>query len=61
MDKKLNKLYQSTILEHGNDPKNFGKLDKYDQFAEGFNPLCGDKVNISVSYTHLTLPTILLE
>ena len=50
MDKKLNKLYQSTILEHGHDPKNFGRLDKYYQFAEGFNPLCGDKVNIYCKY-----------
>ena len=50
MDKKLNKLYQSTILEHGHDPKNFGRLHKYDQFAEGFNPLCGDKVNIYCKY-----------
>ena len=46
MDKKLQSLYQETILEHGHDPKNFGKPDRYDQFAEGFNPLCGDKVNI---------------
>ena len=50
MDKKLNKLYQSTILEHGHQPKNFGKLDKFDKFAEGFNPLCGDKVNIYCKY-----------
>ena len=50
MDKKLNKLYQSTILKHGHDPKNFGKPDKYDQFAEGLNPLCGDKVNIYCKY-----------
>ncbi len=50
MDKKLHKLYQSTILEHGHDPKNFGRLDKYDQFAEGLNPLCGDKVNIYCKY-----------
>ena len=50
MDKKLHKLYQSAILEHGHDPKNFGRLDKYEQFAEGFNPLCGDKVNIYCKY-----------
>ena len=46
MDKKLHKLYQSTILEHGHDPKNFGKLHKYEQFAEGLNPLCGDKLKV---------------
>ena len=50
MDKKLHKLYQSTILEHGHDPKNFGRLDKYEQFAEGLNLLCGDKVNIYCKY-----------
>ncbi len=50
MDKKLQSLYQSTILEHGQDPRNFGKPDRYDEFAEGFNPLCGDKVNIYCKY-----------
>ena len=50
MDKKLQSLYQETILEHGHDPKNFGKPDRYDQLAEGFNPLCGDKVNIYCKY-----------
>ena len=50
MDKKLQSLYQETILEHGHDPKNFGKPDRYDQFAEGFNRLCGDKVNIYCKY-----------
>ena len=46
MDKKLNQLYQSTILKHGHAPRNFGKPEKYQRFAEGFNPLCGDKVDI---------------
>ena len=47
MDQKLHKLYQSTILEHGHDPKNFGKLHKYEQFAEGLNPLCKKHMKIT--------------
>ena len=50
MDKKLNQLYQSTILKHGHAPRNFGKPEKYQRFAEGFNPLCGDKVDIYCYY-----------
>lgn len=39
---KIEELYQETILEHSQQPRNFGKIKKADYFAEGFNPLCGD-------------------
>ena len=46
----LKELYQEIILEHGKNPKNLGKTENYNKDAKGNNPL-------SVSYTHLTLPT----
>lgn len=42
-------LYQEIILQHSKFPKNFKKLDDYNFFSEGYNPLCGDKITIYVS------------
>jgi len=42
----LKQLYQDIILEHGKSPRNFGKCKKHTHEAKGYNPLCGDKVQI---------------
>ena len=42
----LRELYQATILDHSRQPKNFGRLEACTHKAEGYNPLCGDKVTI---------------
>ena len=42
----LKQLYQDIILEHGKSPRNLGKCEGYNHEAEGYNPLCGDKVHI---------------
>jgi len=42
----LKQLYQDIILEHGKSPKNFGKCEKYTHEAKGYNPLCGDQVQV---------------
>ncbi len=39
-------LYQQVILDHNKKPHNFGKLEKPTHFAEGYNPLCGDHLQI---------------
>ncbi len=43
---ELRELYQTTILDHSRQPKNFGKLDECTHKAEGYNPLCGDRVTV---------------
>ena len=43
-------LYQQLILDHNRKPRNFCKLEDYTHFAEGFNPLCGDRYDI---YMHV--------
>lgn len=45
----LRELYQELILDHGRRPRNFKPLDEANRTAEGFNPLCGDKVKIYVN------------
>ena len=42
----LKELYQDIILEHGKSPRNFGKCEKHNHEAKGYNPLCGDQVKI---------------
>ncbi len=42
----LRDLYQQVILDHYRSPRNFGALDPATACAEGYNPLCGDKVKI---------------
>lgn len=40
----LNQLYQEVILDHGRRPRNFRKMERESAHAEGYNPLCGDKI-----------------
>lgn len=42
----LRELYQQLILDHNKNPRNFCVLDPADRYAEGHNPLCGDRVQI---------------
>ena len=48
MDHSLRELYQEVILDHSRHPRHFGVLENATHKAEGFNPLCGDKVNVSL-------------
>jgi nitrogen fixation NifU-like protein len=43
---ELKELYQEIILDHGKNPRNFGKCKDFNKDAKGHNPLCGDKVHI---------------
>ena len=42
----LKELYQEIILDHGKNPRNFGKCKEYNRDAKAHNPLCGDKIHI---------------
>jgi nitrogen fixation NifU-like protein len=42
----LRELYQAVILDHNKKPRNFRALPGANRSAEGYNPLCGDKVTI---------------
>lgn len=43
---ELRELYRELILDHAKRPRHFGKLDAPTHFAEGINPLCGDKLKV---------------
>lgn len=42
----LDELYQQVILDHNRSPRNFRAMENADRSAEGFNPLCGDRVKV---------------
>lgn len=44
----LRDLYQEVILDHNNRPRNFGELSDANRRADGHNPLCGDKLSVTV-------------
>lgn len=46
MTLELRELYQEAILDHNRKPRNFRKLEEASRTAEGYNPLCGDKVKV---------------
>lgn len=41
-------LYQDIILDHNRNPRNFGPLEQANRSARGYNPLCGDKVEVQL-------------
>jgi nitrogen fixation NifU-like protein len=42
----LRELYQETVFDHYRQPRNYGRMDGANRKAEGYNPLCGDKVTL---------------
>jgi nitrogen fixation NifU-like protein len=45
---ELGDLYQEMILEHYKSPRNFGVLEDATRAAHGDNPLCGDKIAVTL-------------
>jgi nitrogen fixation NifU-like protein len=44
----LKDLYRDVILDHNRQPRNFGHLQGSENHAEGYNPLCGDRLTVSL-------------
>jgi nitrogen fixation NifU-like protein len=42
----LKALYQEVIIDHNRRPRNCHKLAEADRSADGFNPLCGDRLTV---------------
>jgi nitrogen fixation NifU-like protein len=42
----LRELYQEVILDHNKAPRNKGELEHPTSEADGYNPLCGDKIHL---------------
>jgi nitrogen fixation NifU-like protein len=42
----LRDLYQELIVDHSKNPRNFRDMPEANRMADGFNPLCGDKLRL---------------
>ena len=56
----LRELYQQVILDHNRRPQNQRAIDT-DRNAEGFNPLCGDRVRVFVVLDGDTIADVSFE
>jgi nitrogen fixation NifU-like protein len=57
----LSDLYQEVILDHNKRPRNFGVLDAPTHHAEGYNPLCGDRLKLFVKVDGETISDVRFE
>jgi len=44
MISEIGELYQEVIIDHSKRPRNFRALEGAERKAEGYNPLCGDRL-----------------
>ena len=44
----LKDLYRDVILDHNKTPRLFGRLEPADSAADGHNPLCGDRLHVTL-------------
>ena len=45
---ELRELYQEVILDHGKSPRNFRVIEGARFHAHGYNPMCGDQLEVFV-------------
>ncbi len=61
MSDDLLDLYQEIILDHSRHPRNFRGLPDANHVAEGYNPLCGDRVTLRLRVEHGVIEDIAFE
>jgi len=54
----LNDLYQEVILDHNRRPRNFHALADASHSAEGYNPLCGDRLTLYLKLADGTIEDV---
>lgn len=57
----LKDLYRDVILDHNKKPRNFGKLEPCDTSADGHNPLCGDRLTLTLRIDGDTVSDVRFE
>lgn len=51
MSMELRELYQEIIIDHNRHPRNHHAMEDATTQANGFNPLCGDKLTVYLKIT----------
>ena len=57
----LKDLYRDVIVDHNRNPRNFRAMPDADRHAEGFNPLCGDRLTLYVKLEGETIRDVSFE
>ena len=57
----LSDLYQQLILDHNKSPRNRRRIEAADRTAEGYNPLCGDRVTVYLTITDGVVEDVAFE
>ena len=57
----LRDLYRDVIVDHSRTPQNFGRLKGANRSAEGFNPLCGDRLTLYLKVTDSVIEDVSFE
>lgn len=57
----LRELYQEVIIDHNRNPRNFHKLPDANKYAEGYNPLCGDQLNLFLKIAENVIQEVSFE
>ena len=58
---ELQELYQAIILDHNKRPRHYGALADATHQAEGYNPLCGDRVQLYLKVDNNRIEAIQFE
>ena len=61
MSEDLNDLYQGIILDHNKRPRHYGALANASHVAEGYNPLCGDRIEVFLQLSGDQIESIQFE
>ena len=61
MSEDLNDLYQGIILDHNKRPRHYGALENATHMAEGYNPLCGDRIEVFLQLSGNQIEAIQFE
>ncbi len=57
-DHELKDLYQEVIIEHSKNPRNFRAVQNATHSAEGYNPLCGDQLTLTLKLSNNVIEEI---
>ena len=55
---EFDQLYRELILDHYRSPRHHEPLANPDVVAEGYNPLCGDEVEIGIDFANGTIADV---
>ena len=54
----LRELYQEVIIDHNRNPRHHHTMENATNIANGFNPLCGDKLTVYMQIANDTIQDI---